>query len=179
LTQYDLIVVGGGLAGASLARAMAAAGARALVLEHERRFRDRVRGEGMHPWGIAEARALRLDATLVEAGAREVQFWSSHRGGNLLRRRDLVATSPARAGEMTFYHPAMQEHLLELAAAAGAQIRRGVTVIGLNSGSALSVIVDSDGVSDAIAGRWWSGPTVADRRHGAGVISMCNTSGRG
>ena len=55
MPRWDLIVVGGGLAGASLARAMAAAGARVLVFERERRFRDRVRGEGMHPWGVAEA----------------------------------------------------------------------------------------------------------------------------
>lgn len=152
MSRYDLIVVGGGLAGASLAKAMAAAGARVLVLERERRFRDRVRGEGMHPWGIAEARALGLGTALTEAGAREVQFWTSHRG-NVLRRRDLVATSPARAGEMTFYHPAIQERLLRLAGDASAEVRRGVTVTGLNPGSVPSVRVAGDGVPEMIEAR--------------------------
>jgi 2-polyprenyl-6-methoxyphenol hydroxylase-like FAD-dependent oxidoreductase len=48
---YDLITVGGGLGGSALAKAMAEHGARVLVVERERRFKDRVRGEAMHPWG--------------------------------------------------------------------------------------------------------------------------------
>ena len=43
----DLVVVGGGLAGASLARPLAEQGARVLVLERDEQFRDRVRGEMM------------------------------------------------------------------------------------------------------------------------------------
>lgn len=54
-TTYDIITVGGGLGGAALAKAMAEHGARVLVLEAESRFRDRVRGESMLPWGVAEA----------------------------------------------------------------------------------------------------------------------------
>jgi len=42
---YDIITVGGGLGGASLAKAMAEHGARVLVLEREQQFKDRVRGE--------------------------------------------------------------------------------------------------------------------------------------
>ncbi len=55
---YDIITVGGGLGGSALAKAMAEHGARVLVVERERQFKDRVRGEAMHPWGVAEARAL-------------------------------------------------------------------------------------------------------------------------
>jgi flavin-dependent dehydrogenase len=58
MREYDIIVVGGGLGGASLAKAMAEHDARVLVLERERRFKDRVRGEGMWPWGIAELKEL-------------------------------------------------------------------------------------------------------------------------
>jgi len=29
-----------------------------LVLERETQFKDRVRGEQMHPWGVAELKAL-------------------------------------------------------------------------------------------------------------------------
>jgi len=52
---YDLIVIGGGLAGAALAKTVAERGVRALVLEREQSFRDRVRGEVIVSWGIAEA----------------------------------------------------------------------------------------------------------------------------
>jgi len=43
---YDIITVGGGIAASSLAIAMAGRGAKLLVLEREKQFKDRVRGEG-------------------------------------------------------------------------------------------------------------------------------------
>ena len=49
--QYDLIVVGGGLGGSSLAASVAKHGARVLLLEREQQFKDRVRGECVMPWG--------------------------------------------------------------------------------------------------------------------------------
>jgi flavin-dependent dehydrogenase len=42
--DYDLVIVGGGLAGSALAAAMAPTGARVLIVEREATFRDRVRG---------------------------------------------------------------------------------------------------------------------------------------
>ena len=44
---YDIVTVGGGLGGSALARAMAERGARVLMVEAERQFKDRVRGELM------------------------------------------------------------------------------------------------------------------------------------
>jgi 2-polyprenyl-6-methoxyphenol hydroxylase-like FAD-dependent oxidoreductase len=57
---YDIITVGGGLGGSALAKAMAEHGARVLVVEREKQFKDRVRGEVMGPWGVAETQALGL-----------------------------------------------------------------------------------------------------------------------
>ena len=62
---YDVITIGGGLAGAALAKRLAENGMRVLVLEREVAFRDRVRGEQMHCWGdrrSPDARALRAAA---------------------------------------------------------------------------------------------------------------------
>ena len=59
-TDYDIVVLGGGLGGAAFAAVMAKAGARVLVVERETRFQDRVRGEFMEPWGVAETRGLRI-----------------------------------------------------------------------------------------------------------------------
>jgi flavin-dependent dehydrogenase len=54
--EYDIISIGGGLGGASLAKAMAEHGARVLVLERERRFKDRVRGEACGPGVLPSSR---------------------------------------------------------------------------------------------------------------------------
>jgi flavin-dependent dehydrogenase len=61
---FDVITVGGGLAGSALATALARTGHKVLVLERETRFKDRVRGENMVPWGVA----LRLVDDLLAAG---------------------------------------------------------------------------------------------------------------
>ncbi len=50
--DYDIITVGGGIGGATLAKVMAEAGCRVLVLERDTEFRDRVRGEVLVPWGF-------------------------------------------------------------------------------------------------------------------------------
>jgi menaquinone-9 beta-reductase len=57
---FDVIVVGGGLAGSALAGVLAQAGLGVLVVEREAGFRDRIRGELTWPWGVAEARELGL-----------------------------------------------------------------------------------------------------------------------
>jgi len=56
-------------------------------------------------------------------------------------------SSPARAGELTFHHPAMQETLLRAAAEAGAEVRRGVRVIALTPGTPPSVSIQAEGVA--------------------------------
>ena len=64
--DYEIIVIGGGLAGAALGKVLAERGIRVLVLERELAFKDRVRGEALVPWGVAEARALGVFEPLVE-----------------------------------------------------------------------------------------------------------------
>src|SRR5882672_9114805 len=62
---YDIAIVGGGLAGSALAKSMAEKRFRVIVLEREKEFRDRVRGEQMACWGVAEARELGIYEHLV------------------------------------------------------------------------------------------------------------------
>lgn len=158
MLHYDLIVVGGGLAGSALAKGIAERGARVLVLEREQRFRDRVRGEGTHPWGVSEARALRLYDPLKVTCAHEARWMMSYRGSTLQSRRDLVESTRHRAGELDFYHPAMQEVLLGLAAAAGAEVRRGVTVNGVSPGTLPTVsTVRRDGGVETLQARLVAG----------------------
>jgi 2-polyprenyl-6-methoxyphenol hydroxylase-like FAD-dependent oxidoreductase len=148
---YDVITVGGGLAGAALAKRLAENGMRVLVLEHEVAFRDRVRGEQMHCWGVAEARTLGLYELLREAGGHEVRHMSSQLVGfSEVRRRDLVKTSPHRAGSFNFYHPEMQSAVIGAAAAAGATVRRGARVVGLVSDGLPGVRVHEDGNGERV-----------------------------
>jgi menaquinone-9 beta-reductase len=74
IQAYDSITVGGGIAASAFARPMAQRGASVLILEQETRFRDRVRGEGTVPWGVAEARELGLLELLRADCAHDVPF---------------------------------------------------------------------------------------------------------
>lgn len=136
---HDLVIVGGGLAGTALAASMARSGARVLVLERTERFRDRVRGEGMHPWGVPELHLLGLYDKLLTTCALEAHYWMSFRGSSLTRERNLIETTPQRSAAVNFYHPEMQEVLLEGAIEAGAEVRRGVAVTKVSGGSSPAV----------------------------------------
>jgi 2-polyprenyl-6-methoxyphenol hydroxylase-like FAD-dependent oxidoreductase len=56
-----------------------------------------------------------------------------------------VARTPHHARLLDFYHPEMQEVLLAAAAAAGAEVRPGVTVVGVAAGTPPEVAVASGG----------------------------------
>ncbi len=151
--MYDIITVGGGLAGATLAKAMAEHGARVLVLEREIHFSDRVRGEQMHPWGVAEAKALGIYDLLASTCGHELPWWDVYSGGQRTQHRNLLDTTPQRAPEFSFFHPTMQEVLLQAAADAGAEVRRGAAVRGVKRGASPSVVVEQSGQIDEIAAR--------------------------
>jgi 2-polyprenyl-6-methoxyphenol hydroxylase-like FAD-dependent oxidoreductase len=151
---YDLVISGGSLGGAALALAMAGYGARVLVLERETRFGERLRGECLVPWGVAEARSLGIDRPLHGSGSvRTVGLWESHVGTGDPIRRDMAETTLQRLPSLTFYHPDMQEALLAAAADAGAEVRRGVTVEGVQSGTRPTVIASCNGTKEEIPTR--------------------------
>jgi menaquinone-9 beta-reductase len=147
--HFDLIVIGGGLAGSTLGAALAAHGLRVLILERELAFKDRVRGEGMHPWGVTEAHKLGIYELLLATCAREVLWFDTSSG----EHRDLVATTPHRAGFLNFYHPAMQSILLEHAARAGAEIWCGAKVVRVLPGRPPSVVVEQQDKRETHAAR--------------------------
>jgi 2-polyprenyl-6-methoxyphenol hydroxylase-like FAD-dependent oxidoreductase len=130
---YDLAIVGGGLGGSTLATVMARVGTRVLVVEREREFRDRNRGEYIHPWGVVEARALDIEARLLETCGHPVPWRSMYAGGALIARRDVTAARGCPG--IGFHHPEMQEVLLALARESGAEVRRGVVVTGVRPGT--------------------------------------------
>jgi 2-polyprenyl-6-methoxyphenol hydroxylase-like FAD-dependent oxidoreductase len=150
---YDAIIVGAGLAGASLAKNLAERGYRVLVFEREARFKDRVRGEGMYPWGVSAARALGVYDHLASTCGKQTRWVRTWVGGELFAERDLAGTCPHGLGMFNFYHPAMQEALLELAEKSGASIRRAVAVKRVIPGNPPRVQFEDDGGSVSLEAR--------------------------
>ena len=150
---YDIITIGGGLGGSTLATVMAARGARVLVLERERQFRDRVRGELMVPWGVAEARELGIYHLLRETCGRELRWFALSIGPEPGPPRDLIATTPQQAPQLALSHPVMQEVLLQAAADAGAEVRRAAHVRDVQPGPLSTVEVEQDGYIEEVRAR--------------------------
>ena len=154
--DFDLIIIGGGVAGSALAAGMAAAGARTLVLEAETDYRDRVRGEAIMPWGVAEARLLGLEPALERAGANPLTYWDSYQGAERSGHRDLTRTTRAAEPVMACYHPALQTALLEHAEDDGAEVRRGARANGLSShegSEGATVSFERDGTQEHLIAR--------------------------
>ena len=144
---YDLIVVGGGIGASALAGAMAATetptAISVLLLEGEARFRDRVRGEAIMPWGVAEAKLLGLGDALSSAQANPLIYWDSYTGNDRSGHRDLSRTTRAQEPVLACYHPRLQESLLQWAESNGARVRRGVRVTGLDTNGSPAVRLDT------------------------------------
>jgi 2-polyprenyl-6-methoxyphenol hydroxylase-like FAD-dependent oxidoreductase len=152
--SYDVIVVGGGVAGASLATVLGRRGKRVLVLEREPRFKDRVRGENMLPWGVATARRLGVIDDLVAAGGHSVPFFNMYAMGTQTEHRPLPDTTPSREGCLDMYHPDLQETLLAGAVKAGAEVKRGASVQGISErGGTWSVAFAEDGQQRSVSAR--------------------------
>ncbi len=142
---YDIITVGGGIAGSILARAMAEHGAKVLVLESATAFRDRVRGEAMGPWSTKETIELGVYDTLMAAGANLLQYWNEYHGPEVMDRRDFVATTIPQLPMLAIYHPDLQEALINAASDSGAEVRRGARVSEIILEGAPTVKANLDG----------------------------------
>ena len=151
--SYDIITVGGGIAGSILARAMAEHGAKVLVLESATTFRDRVRGEAMGPWSTKEVMELGVYDNLMDAGANHLQYWNEYHGPEVMDRKDLVAISVPQLPMPAIYHPDLQEALINAASDAGAEVQRGARVTEINLEGAPVVKANIDGQSTEFQAR--------------------------
>jgi 2-polyprenyl-6-methoxyphenol hydroxylase-like FAD-dependent oxidoreductase len=153
--NYDVIVVGGGLGGAALADQLARSGRSVLVLERETKFKDRVRGENMLAWGVAAAKRLGLYDDLIAAGGHDAPNWCQYVMGQPIPARDLRVTTPSGDAMLNIFHPALQEALMARCMASGADVRRGATVVGVDTGpnKSPSVTFEFGGKTETLTSR--------------------------
>jgi 2-polyprenyl-6-methoxyphenol hydroxylase-like FAD-dependent oxidoreductase len=175
----DVIVVGGGLAGSCLAGVLARAGLGVLILEKEPRFRDRVRGEGTWPWGVAHARQAGLDELFAQADVLPVRGKQRFADREAVETNDWSAESREGDTELVFSHAGLQEAAIAWAAGHGATVRRPAKAIGFRHDGRPVVTAAEDGQETEYAARlvvgadgrqagtrrWTGGETAADAEH--------------
>ena len=150
---FDLLIIGGGLAGASLGRSIALAGFRVLIVEKEFKFRDRIRGEVLLPWGTVEAKNLGIYDILLETCAQEAAREHFYYSGQPLEPRDYRTTTPKGTCTLSFYHPEMQEALLARAIQSGAETWRGAALGALKPGAVPEANIIVDGKTKTVKAR--------------------------
>lgn len=146
--DFDIVTVGGGLGSSALAMSMAEKGSRVLILERETQFRDRVRGEFVSPWGVAELRELGIYELIRDSSGIDAPITNLGFGP-----RDLPSTTPQGLPALGFCHPEMQEVVLTAAHSAGAKVIRGVTVVDIKCGAMPSVTFQRGDTTESVTAR--------------------------
>ena len=134
-----VVIVGAGIAGGALAAVLARAGVAVLLLERTPAHRDRVRGEYMVPWGVAELMRLGLHDAVMAAGGhlltRSIPYdeavdprWAER------NPRDMGAFVDGVPGSLAIGHPQLCDLFDRLAVEAGAGFLRGIRNLQLVPG---------------------------------------------
>jgi 2-polyprenyl-6-methoxyphenol hydroxylase-like FAD-dependent oxidoreductase len=157
-SNFDVVIVGAGIAGGALATALARSGIAVLLLEKTRFHQDRVRGESMVPWGVSEADRLGVLDVLLDAGGHYTPIGIPYGEGistDAARARaiDVRRLLPEVGGSLTFSHPRICQALNEAAQAAGAVMLRQVENVAVTPGSPPKISFVVDGQHREIAPR--------------------------
>lgn len=149
---YDLIVVGGGIGGSALAATMAGAGWSVLLLEKAAEYEDRVRGEWIAPWGVAETKRLDLYDLLNGAGGHHLTSHVTYDESippELAERGAMpLDFLPGVPGPLCIRHPVHCQTLFDEALKRGADARRPIIVKDIVLGDAPCVTFQQDGKTE-------------------------------
>ncbi|MFC9876327.1 FAD-dependent oxidoreductase [Nocardia salmonicida] len=148
--SVDVVVVGGGIAGAALATVLARDGLSVTMLERQAHYQDRVRGEVLSCWGVTELRELGLEQVLLDAGGgyipRAVSYDETtdpEQAENDAAMLDQMV--PGVPGTLTVGHPDACQALADAAAAAGAHVVRGAADLEVQAGHDPTVTYEHNG----------------------------------
>jgi 2-polyprenyl-6-methoxyphenol hydroxylase-like FAD-dependent oxidoreductase len=140
----DVVVVGAGIAGASIAAVLARGGLEVLLLERQSCYRDRVRGEYMANWGVLEARAVGLEAVMRRTHAVDARYSVPY--DELFvpsaaedAKADTSTTLAGVQGPLCASHPGVCQALADEAVRLGADLVSGVTHLRVQAGARPSV----------------------------------------
>jgi menaquinone-9 beta-reductase len=117
-TQWEVVVVGAGVAGATAALHLARKGLRVLLVDRQQFPRYKVCGCCLNARAVGELRRMGVDATLERAGALEIRAFQFMAGGR-------VARLPLRGGRV-LSREALDQLLVQQAVSEGAQFLQGV-----------------------------------------------------
>lgn len=150
VTSADVVVVGGGVAGGAVAMALARAGRSVTVLERATEYKDRVRGEYMQPWGVADAQRLGVFDVLMAAGgnivAKVVPYDETVEPESAEAAAvPLDSLLPGVPGALGIGHPAACAALADAATQAGATVVRGVDKLDVTLGAKPAVRWSTNG----------------------------------
>ena len=129
MNGYDVVVVGGRVAGASTAMLLSRAGARVALVDRARRGSDTASTHALMRGGVLQLSRWGILPAVVAAGTPPVRHTVFHQGG-----QDLEVTIRPSAGVDALYAP--RRHLLDrllvdAAADAGTEVFHGTAVTGL------------------------------------------------
>lgn len=155
--RWNLIVVGGGIGGSALATVMARNGKSVLLLEQSAVFQDRVRGEWIAPWGVAETKRIGLYDCLMKAGGHHLTrhiTYDERVPPEMAEMHTLPLGIFAEgvAGPLCIGHPHHCQTLFDEAARAGVKTVRPAQVNRVTLGSNPSVTYLADGVDHTAEG---------------------------
>jgi menaquinone-9 beta-reductase len=143
MMTYDVLVVGGGPAGATAAALAARAGFSTLVIERTRFPRDKVCGDCLNPstWRVLDQLGVseKIDA-LPSSKLRWVDF------RNIAGRSIRFELSGEVRGERGIRRKLFDETLIKHAISSGAEVRFGEPVLKVRSGSAWQVSTNNETV---------------------------------
>jgi 2-polyprenyl-6-methoxyphenol hydroxylase-like FAD-dependent oxidoreductase len=157
-TTADVVVVGGGIGGSALATVLASAGLDVRILERQTVYRDKVRGETLQPWGVAELCRLGLEDALLSAGGgycrRLVPYdETTESGAAEASAFALDELLPGVAGSLNAGHPDACEALARRAIASGARMYHGIGEVRVKPGPMPVVTFELDDLEHEIACR--------------------------
>lgn len=149
---YDLVIVGGGIAGSGLATLLARADKSVLLLEKTTVYKDNVRGEWLAPWGVVEAKRTGLYDALTQANDHHLTYHVEYGDGidpalAQAAKFDLTALLPGVPGPLAVGHPQACQALNDAAVAAGATVLRGITDVDVQGGALPEVTYVHGGAS--------------------------------
>src|SRR5882672_3035624 len=157
-SRPDAVIVGAGIAGSALAIALARSGFSVILLEKSAVHVDRVRGEFIVPWGVAEARTLGILDLLEGAGAnytvRSVPYGeglSPEDARQFTVQMDQMV--PGVQGALNLGHPRICDVLNQAAVAAGATLVRGVGRIEVRAGLPARISFEADKAVHTLSAR--------------------------